>query len=155
MRDERGPGTWGTVVTVLRKDLLLELRGLDTLPAMVLFAIVTFVIFHFGLNQTTIEGQEAAGVLTVTLLFVTVTPLSVSSPVYVPSTKIPPPPTSGPGPLTTPPVSVRPDTVTGIDELAVISSTRLSPCASIVVVDAPAPSSATACGISSTPRASL
>src|ERR1700733_1593595 len=36
---------------------------------MVLFAIVTFVIFHFGLNQATIEGQEAAGVLTVTLLF--------------------------------------------------------------------------------------
>jgi heme exporter protein B len=69
MRDERGPGTWSTAMTVLRKDLLLELRGLDTLPAMVLFAIVTFVIFHFGLNQTTIEGQEAAGVLTVTLLF--------------------------------------------------------------------------------------
>jgi hypothetical protein len=57
MRDERGPGTWGTVVTVLRKDLLLELRGLDTLPAMVLFAIVTFVIFHFGLNQVTIQGS--------------------------------------------------------------------------------------------------
>ena len=29
-----------TVVTVLRKDLLLELRGFETLPAMVLFAIV-------------------------------------------------------------------------------------------------------------------
>ena len=48
------------MITVLRKDLLLELRGLDTLPAMILFSIVTFVIFHFGLNQTTIEGQEAA-----------------------------------------------------------------------------------------------
>ena len=36
---------------------------------MVLFAIVTFVIFHFGLNRDTIEGQLAAGVLTVTLLF--------------------------------------------------------------------------------------
>jgi heme exporter protein B len=58
-----------TVVTVLRKDLLLELRGLETLPAMVLFAIVTFVIFHFGLNRDTIDGQLAAGVLTVTLLF--------------------------------------------------------------------------------------
>src|ERR1700761_8970962 len=58
-----------TVTTVLRKDLLLELRGLETLPAMVLFAIVTFVIFHFGLNQDTISGQLAAGVLTVTLLF--------------------------------------------------------------------------------------
>ena len=55
--------------TVLRKDLLLELRGFETLPAMVLFAIVTFVIFHFGLNRDTIDGQLAAGVLTVTLLF--------------------------------------------------------------------------------------
>src|ERR1700758_1524907 len=58
-----------TVMTVLRKDLLLELRGLETLPAMILFAIVTFVIFHFGLNRDTIDGQLAAGVLTVTLLF--------------------------------------------------------------------------------------
>jgi heme exporter protein B len=58
-----------TALTVLRKDLLLELRGLETLPAMVLFAIVTFVIFHFGLNRDTIDGQLAAGVLTVTLLF--------------------------------------------------------------------------------------
>src|ERR1700761_2932119 len=58
-----------TVTTVLRKDLLLELRGLETLPAMILFAIVTFVIFHFGLNRNTLHGQLAAGVLTVTLLF--------------------------------------------------------------------------------------
>jgi heme exporter protein B len=58
-----------TVLTVLRKDLLLELRSLETLPAMVLFSLVTFVIFHFGLNRATIEGQLAAGVLTVTLLF--------------------------------------------------------------------------------------
>jgi heme exporter protein B len=36
---------------------------------MILFAIVTFVIFHFGLNRDTIDGQLAAGVLTVTLLF--------------------------------------------------------------------------------------
>jgi heme exporter protein B len=56
-------------VTVLRKDLLLELRGLETMPAMVLFSIVTFVIFHFGLGRDTIDGQLAAGVLTVTLLF--------------------------------------------------------------------------------------
>ena len=58
-----------TALTVLRKDLLLELRAMETVPAMVLFAIVTFVIFHFGLNRATIEGQLAAGVLTVTLLF--------------------------------------------------------------------------------------
>src|SRR5436305_4490219 len=69
MRDERAPGSWRTAVAVLRKDLLLELRGLETVPAMILFALVTFVIFHFGLGRDTIEGQLAAGVLTVTLLF--------------------------------------------------------------------------------------
>jgi heme exporter protein B len=58
-----------TASTVLRKDLLLELRTVETIPAMVLFSIVTFVIFHFGLNRATIAGQLAGGVLTVTLLF--------------------------------------------------------------------------------------
>ena len=58
-----------TIVTVLRKDLLLELRSLETIPAMILFAVATFVVFHFGLNKASITGQEAAGVLTVTLLF--------------------------------------------------------------------------------------
>ena len=54
---------------VLRKDLRLELRTLETVPAMVLFSLATFVIFHFALNRETIEGQLAAGVLTATLLF--------------------------------------------------------------------------------------
>jgi heme exporter protein B len=58
-----------TAVTVLRKDLLLELRTFETVPAMVLFSIVTFVIFHFGFNRASIDGQLAGGVLTVTLLF--------------------------------------------------------------------------------------
>ena len=48
-----------TALIVLRKDLLLELRGFETLPAMVLFSIATFVIFHFGLNRPTIDGQLA------------------------------------------------------------------------------------------------
>lgn len=69
MREARSPSAWQTAMTVLRKDLLLELRGLETVPAMVLFALVTFVIFHFGLGRDTISGQLAAGVLTVTLLF--------------------------------------------------------------------------------------
>jgi heme exporter protein B len=56
-------------VAVLRKDLRLELRTFETLPAMALFSLSTFVIFHFGLNQTAIAGQLAGGVLTVTLLF--------------------------------------------------------------------------------------
>jgi heme exporter protein B len=58
-----------TALILLRKDLRLELRTLETVPAMVLFAVVTFVIFHFGLNRDTIDGQLAAGVLTATLLF--------------------------------------------------------------------------------------
>jgi len=58
-----------TALIVLRKDLRLELRTLETVPAMVLLSLVTFVIFHFGLNRATIQGQLAAGVLTATLLF--------------------------------------------------------------------------------------
>jgi heme exporter protein B len=58
-----------TALAVLRKDLRLELRTLETVPAMVLLTLVTFVIFHFGLNRATIDGQLAAGVLTATLLF--------------------------------------------------------------------------------------
>ncbi len=58
-----------TVATIVRKDLLLELRTLETVPTMGLFAIATFVIFHFGFNRPSIQGQLAAGVLTVTLLF--------------------------------------------------------------------------------------
>jgi heme exporter protein B len=58
-----------TAITILRKDLLLELRTFETLPAMVLFSIATFIIFHFGLNRSSIDGQLAAGVLTATLLF--------------------------------------------------------------------------------------
>jgi heme exporter protein B len=56
-------------LAVLRKDLRLELRTFETLPAMVLFSLSTFVIFHFALGRTAISSQLAAGVLTVTLLF--------------------------------------------------------------------------------------
>jgi heme exporter protein B len=58
-----------TAGAILRKDLLVELRTLETVPAMWLLAVITYVIFHFGLNRDTLSGQLAAGVLTVTLLF--------------------------------------------------------------------------------------
>ncbi|HWF52480.1 MAG TPA: heme exporter protein CcmB [Solirubrobacteraceae bacterium] len=58
-----------TAAAILRKDLLVELRTLETVPAMALLSVITFVIFHFGLNRDTLHGQLAAGVLTVTLLF--------------------------------------------------------------------------------------
>ena len=54
---------------VLRKDLRLELRTREAVPAMALFALTTFVIFHFGLDRRSLEGELAAGVLWVTLLF--------------------------------------------------------------------------------------
>ena len=57
-----------TALIVLRKDLRLELRTFETVPAMVLFSVVVFVIFHFGFNRPTIAGQLAGGVLTVTVL---------------------------------------------------------------------------------------
>jgi heme exporter protein B len=55
--------------TILAKDLRVELRTLQSLPAMVLFAISTFVVFRFGLDRTSLEGSLAAGVLLVTVLF--------------------------------------------------------------------------------------
>jgi heme exporter protein B len=54
---------------LIRKDLLVELRTLETVPAMALFSVATFVIFHFALNRAAVAGQLAAGVLTATLLF--------------------------------------------------------------------------------------
>jgi heme exporter protein B len=56
-------------LAVLRKDLRLELRTFETLPAMVLFSLSTFVVFHFALARESISGQLASGVFTVTLLF--------------------------------------------------------------------------------------
>jgi heme exporter protein B len=58
-----------TAGAILRKDLVLELRTLETLPSMALLSVVTFVIFHFALNRDSLSGQGAAGVFTVTLLF--------------------------------------------------------------------------------------
>ncbi|HEV2770842.1 MAG TPA: heme exporter protein CcmB [Solirubrobacteraceae bacterium] len=60
------------IIALLRKDLLVELRTKETVPAMALFSISTFVIFHFGLNRDAVEGDVAAGVLWVTMLFAAV-----------------------------------------------------------------------------------
>jgi len=54
---------------LLRKDLLLERRAPEAVPAMLLFSLTTFVLFHFGLGRDEVSGQLAAGVLLVTLLF--------------------------------------------------------------------------------------
>ena len=67
--EARAPGMWATVGALLRKELLVELRTLESVPGMSLFAVTTFVVFHFALNQNTVSGDEAAGILWVTLLF--------------------------------------------------------------------------------------
>ena len=54
---------------ILGKDLRSELRTLQSLPAMALFAVTTFVIFRFGLDRTSLPGSLGAGVLWATLLF--------------------------------------------------------------------------------------
>src|SRR5919201_2403076 len=59
-------------VAIIAKDLRSELRTLRSLPAMVLFAVTTFVIFHFGLDRSALSGSIAAGVLWATLLFAAV-----------------------------------------------------------------------------------
>jgi heme exporter protein B len=57
------------VAAILRKDLVVELRTKESVPAMAIFAVTTFVIFHFGLDRDRLEGELASGVLWVTLLF--------------------------------------------------------------------------------------
>ncbi len=54
---------------ILAKDLRVELRTLQSVPGMALFAITTFVLFRFGLDRESLEGSLAAGVLLATVLF--------------------------------------------------------------------------------------
>jgi heme exporter protein B len=57
---------------ILRKDLRLELRAKESVPAMTLFSLTVFVLFHFGLHRNSIDGSLAAGVLWVSLLLAAV-----------------------------------------------------------------------------------
>jgi heme exporter protein B len=57
---------------ILAKDLRVELRTLESVPAMALFAVATFVLFRYGLDRTSLDGSLAAGVLLATLLFAAV-----------------------------------------------------------------------------------
>ena len=61
-----------TALAILRKDLTLELRNRESVPAMALFSVTVFVLFHFGLDRNALEGDLASGVLWVTLLLATV-----------------------------------------------------------------------------------
>jgi heme exporter protein B len=56
------------VAVLARKDLLLELRSRDTVPAMLLFVVGALVVFHFALPDS--AGDDAArGLLWVAILF--------------------------------------------------------------------------------------
>jgi heme exporter protein B len=56
------------VAALARKDLLLELRAKETVPAMLLFVLSTLTVFHFALPRGT--GHVAAlGLLWVALVF--------------------------------------------------------------------------------------
>ena len=58
----------GDVAALTRKDLRVELRARDTLPAMLLFVLSTLVVFHFALPEGT--GDDAAyGLLWVAIVF--------------------------------------------------------------------------------------
>jgi heme exporter protein B len=63
------------VGALARKDLLLELRARDTLPAMLLFVVSTLVVFHFVL-PTDSSDLAATGLLWVALLFTALLGLS-------------------------------------------------------------------------------
>ena len=51
-----------------RKDLLLELRARDTLPAMLLFVVAVLVVFHFALPANA-SDHASLGLLWVAILF--------------------------------------------------------------------------------------
>jgi heme exporter protein B len=63
------------VGALARKDLLLELRARDTLPAMLLFVVSTLVVFHFVLPGDSSE-LAATGLLWVALVFTALLGLS-------------------------------------------------------------------------------
>jgi heme exporter protein B len=62
----------GAARAILHKDLLLELRTKESVPAMTLFALTVYVLFHFGLDRNSLDGELASGVLWVTLLLAAV-----------------------------------------------------------------------------------
>jgi len=56
------------VAALPRKDLLVELRSRDTVPAMLLFVVGGLVVFHFALAEDS-SRLASAGMLWIALLF--------------------------------------------------------------------------------------
>ena len=68
---------FGDVAALARKDLLLELRARDTVPAMLLFVLSTFVVFHFVLPSSASE-LATKGLLWVAIVFTAILGLTRS-----------------------------------------------------------------------------
>ncbi len=62
------PSMLGAARAILAKDLAIEWRTKESVPAMALFSVTVYVLFHFGLDRDSLEGNLASGVLWVTLL---------------------------------------------------------------------------------------
>ena len=54
-------------LALARKDVLLELRGRETLPAMLVFVVATLVVFRFALPEE--QTDAARGLLWVAIVF--------------------------------------------------------------------------------------
>jgi heme exporter protein B len=60
-------GYLGDAAALARKDLLLELRGREVLPSMLLFVIATLVAFRFALTGE--QTEAAQGLLWIAIVF--------------------------------------------------------------------------------------
>jgi heme exporter protein B len=58
---------FGDAATLARKDLMLELRARDTLPAMLLFVVGALVVFRFAVPD--VSDDTAGGLLWIAILF--------------------------------------------------------------------------------------
>ena len=56
------------VAALARKDLLLELRSRDTLPAMLLFVVSALTVFHFALPSGS-SARAETGLLWIAIIF--------------------------------------------------------------------------------------
>ncbi len=61
---------WAGVMAIVRKDLMMELRGKEIFVTTLMFSLIILVIFNFAFDMTAIKPEDtAAGVLWVAILF--------------------------------------------------------------------------------------
>jgi heme exporter protein B len=61
-----------SALAILRKDLAIEVRTKQSVPAMALFSLSAFVLFHFGTDRDRLDGDLASGIFWVTALLASV-----------------------------------------------------------------------------------